>query len=588
MVGWLVSTGLRFGRLVVALAIGILGIGLIQLHGANVDVYPEFEPPAVQVQAEALGLSAQEVEQLITVPLEQDLLNGIPWLEHIRSESMPGLSAIDLEFEPGTDLYQARQMVQERMTQAKALPNVGTPPMMVQPTVVDESGRDGRHVVDDRVHDQMSVLARWQIRPRLMSIPGVANVSVWGLRDRQLQVQVDPDRLRSNNVTLTELIESTGNALWVSPLSFVEASTPGTGGFVETPNQRFGVQHVQPITTSDQLADVAVEGEHKTPLRIGDVASVREDHQPLIGDASVDGAPSLMLVVERFPDANTADVTREVEAAMAAMAPGLVRHRRRPDVFRPATYLDDRPRSAWASPAWSALIAADRRARPHCLLSWRMALIAAVAVPLSVTAAAYVLHLVARPLTTMTLLGLAAALVVVIDDAVGDVAEIRRRLRSGRGRSPVASVVKDVVAATTGAAAVRHASSVAAHPVSADADGRRGRRLREPARAELRAGRGRVPARRAAGDADSGGAVAGRPASSAPGSVRSTRWVRRGFDRVATPVARPSRAGARRRDPAAGGRGPCSPRRRVSGMLCRPLQDRNVMVRLRAAPGHRR
>src|SRR4029453_8619853 len=98
---------------------------------------------------------------------------------------------------------------------------------------------------------QRSWAARWQIRPRLMSIPGVANVSVWGLRDRQLQVQVDPDRLRTRNVTLTQLIESTGNALWVSPLSFVEASTPGTGGFVETPNQRLGVQHIQPITKAD-------------------------------------------------------------------------------------------------------------------------------------------------------------------------------------------------------------------------------------------------------------------------------------------------------------------------------------------------
>ena len=107
---------------------------------------------------------------------------------------------------------------------------------------------------------EMSVLARWQMRPRLMAIPGVSQVSIWGQRERQLQVQVDPARLQSNDVTLTQLIETTGNALWVSPLSFVEASTPGTGGFVETPNQRIGVQHVSPITTSDELADVAIEG----------------------------------------------------------------------------------------------------------------------------------------------------------------------------------------------------------------------------------------------------------------------------------------------------------------------------------------
>ena len=244
----------------------MLGLGLYQLHDAKTDIYPEFGPTTVQVQAEALGLSAQEVEQLITVPLEQDLLNGIPWLAHIRSKSMPGLSAIDLEFEPGTDLYQARQMVQERMTQAKALPNVGTPPVMVQPT--SSTSRVAMISLTSPTVStmEMSVQARWQIRPRLMSIPGVANVSIWGQRDRQLQVQVDPDRLRTQQVTLTQLIESTGNALWVSPLSFVEASTPGTGGFVETPSQRLGVQHIQPITTAEQLADVAVEGASRHQL----------------------------------------------------------------------------------------------------------------------------------------------------------------------------------------------------------------------------------------------------------------------------------------------------------------------------------
>jgi Cu/Ag efflux pump CusA len=118
MISWLVAAGLKLSRLVVAAAIGLLGVGVFNLYHARTDVYPEFEPPAVQIQAEALGLSAQEVEQLITVPLEQDLLNGIPWLEHISSRSMPGLSAIDLHFEPGTDLQAARQLTQERMTQA--------------------------------------------------------------------------------------------------------------------------------------------------------------------------------------------------------------------------------------------------------------------------------------------------------------------------------------------------------------------------------------------------------------------------------------------------------------------------------------
>src|SRR4249920_2666405 len=449
MIKWIVGTALRFSRLVVAAAIGILGVALFQLHNAAVDVYPEFEPPDIQIQAEALGLSAQEVEQLITVPIEQDLLNGIPWVEHIRSRSMPGLSAIDLQFEPGTDLYAARQLTQERMSQAKALPNVGTPPIMVQPT--SSTSRIAMIAMhSDTVSEvQMSVLARWIIKPRLMSIPGVANVSVWGMRDRQLQVQVDPGRLQSRNVSLTQLIESTGNALWVSPLSFVEASTPGTGGFVETPNQRLGVQHIQPITTPDQLANVAVEGTGASRLRIGDVANVVENHQPLIGDASLDGAPSLMLVVERFPDANTAQVTRDVDEALDAMAPGLAGIDMDANVFRPASYMTTALRHLGVAGLIGALGLVV--AVGVLFISWRAVLIPVVAVPLSLVSAAWVLHLRGETLTTMTLLGLAAATAVVVDDVVGDVAALRsRQLAAGPDSPSLSSVMGDLVSARRG------------------------------------------------------------------------------------------------------------------------------------------
>src|SRR5215217_7105727 len=448
MIKWIVSAALRFSRLVVAAAIGILGVGLFQLHNAAVDVYPEFDPPAIQIQSEALGLSAEEVEQLITVPIEQDLLNGIPWLEHIRSRSMPGLSAIDLQFEPGTDIWAARQLTQERMSQAKALPNVGTPPMMIQPTSSTSRVAMVSMRSDTVSEMQMSVLARWQIRPRLMSIPGVSNVSVWGMRDRQLQVQVDPQRLHARKVTLTQLIESTGNALWVSPLSFVEASTPGTGGFVETPNQRLGVQHIQPIATPDQLANVAVAGT-QSPLRIGDVANVTEDHQPLIGDASLDGAPSLMLVVERFPDANTAQVTHDVEEALDAMAPGLAGINMDAHVFRPASYMTTALRNLGVAGLVSALLLVVSVGL--LFTSWRVVLIPLVAVPLSLASAAWVLHLRGETLTTMTLLGLAAAAAVVVDDVVGDVAAIRsRQLAADQDTPALSSVMGDLVAARRG------------------------------------------------------------------------------------------------------------------------------------------
>ena len=580
MIKWIVSAALRFSRLVVAAAIGILGVGLYQLHNTAVDVYPEFEPPDIQIQAEALGLSAQEVEQLITVPIEQDLLNGIPWVEHIRSRSMAGLSAIDLQFEPGTDLLAARQLTQERMSQAKALPNVGTPPIMVQPTSsTSRIAMISMH--SDTVSEiQMSVLARWQIRPRLMSIPGVANVSVWGLRDRQLQVQVDPQRLQSHKVSLTQLIESTGNALWVSPLSFVEASTPGTGGFVETPNQRLGVQHIQPIATPDQLANVAVEGT-QSPLRIGDVANVTEDHQPLIGDASVDGAPSLMLVVERFPDANTAQVTHDVDEAIEAMKPGLAGIDMDANVFRPETYMNMALRHLGVVGLVSALLLVASVGL--LFVSWRVVLIPVVAVPLSLVSATWILHLRGETLTTMTLLGLAAAAVVVIDDVVGDVAAIRtRHLAAGQETPALSSVMGDLVTARRGPLLVALAMSIlvlapvltiggvsnafswplAATYVLATVTSLVVALVVTPALAVLLLRDGEAHLR--AGPLD--------------------RWIRAGADRIATPaIGKPGlvATGAGILAVAAILVAWLAP----SGPVLPTLQDRNVLVRVQGAPG---
>jgi len=449
--GWVLGSSLRFGRLVVAIAIGLMVIGIAQLRSAPVDVYPEFMPPSVEIQTEALGLSAAEVEQLITVPLEQDLLNGVPWLDRIHSSSMPGLSAIDLTFQPGTNLYAARQMVQERMTQAHALPNVGSPPIMIQPlasvsriAMIRLSSRQVSLI-------DMSVLARWKIRPRLMGVHGVANVAIYGQRDRQLQVQVDPKRLRAEGVSLTQIIETTGNALWVSPLTFVEASTPGTGGFFESANQRLAVQHISPISTARQLSSVPVEGERAGQLRLGDVANVIEDHQPLIGDAVASGPPSLLLVIEKFPGADTLQVTKDIEAAMADMAPGLKGIRADTSEYRPATFIE----TALRNVGWAALIGLVLLVALMLVVfaSWRAALIGAVVIPVALTAAAYVLYLRGTTFTTITLLGLAAAVCVIIDDVITDIDAVRRQICEpavADGAGPVSAMVRTALAGVRG------------------------------------------------------------------------------------------------------------------------------------------
>jgi multidrug efflux pump subunit AcrB len=338
---------LRF--LVVILAAILLVFGFMQLRQMPVNVFPEIDPPYVEVQTEALGLSAEEVEAFITVPMEADLLNGVAWLDQIYSESVAGLSSILLIFEPGTDPIRARQMVQERLTQAHALPNVSQPPVMMQPLSSTNRAMMVGLSSDELSLIEMGVLSRWNIKPRLLGVPGVANVAIWGQRERQLQVQVDPQKLHENGVSLQQIIETTGEALWVSPLSYLEASSPGTAGWIDTPNQRLSVRHVLPITSADDLARVAVVD--KENLLLGDVTTVVEDHQPLIGDAALADGPGLILVIEKFPGANTLEVTSGVEKALADLQPGLqgmeidtslfrAANRRRPrDVNAPRLYL---------------------------------------------------------------------------------------------------------------------------------------------------------------------------------------------------------------------------------------------------------
>jgi CzcA family heavy metal efflux pump len=419
-----------FRVLVVALAAGVLAVGITQLHDAPVDVLPEFTPPYAEIQTEALGLSAEEVEELITVPLEADLLNGVEGVDVIRSESLPSLSSIVLVFKPGTDLYRARQLVQERLTQAHALPNVSRPPTLLQPL-----SSSSRVMMIGLSSEQLSpiessVIARWTLRPRLMGVPGVANVSVWGMRDQQLQVQVDPEQLRDRNVTLSQVVKTAGNAQAVSPLTFLEASTPGTGGFIETPQQRLQVRNVlEDLADPDKLAKVPVDGTDGT-LRLSDVADVKVDHQPLIGDAVVDGGDGLMLVIEKFPGAGTTEVTRAVEDALETLRPGLSGLQTDTSVFRPATFIED----AKANLELGIVIAAALVALAFAalLFQWRTILIGLFTIPVSLVAAALVLDALGETFNALSFAGLAVGVAIVVDDAVVGVENVARRLRERR------------------------------------------------------------------------------------------------------------------------------------------------------------
>ncbi len=438
MMRWLIESSIRLRFLVITVAVILLAFGLVQLRDMPVDVYPEFDPPMVEVQTEALGLSATEVESLITVPMEADLLNGVAWLDRLYSQSVAGLSSILLVFEPGTDAIAARQMVQERLTQAFALPNVSKPPIMIQPLSTTSRVMMIGLSSDTLTPIEMGVLTRWTIQPRLLGVPGVANVAIWGQRDRQLQVQVDPTRLRDKGVTLDQVIATTGEALWVSPLSFLESSTPGTAGFLDTPNQRLGLHHVLPISSPEDLAKVPVKD--NSDLLLGDVANIVEDHQPLIGDAALKDGAGLLLVVEKFPNANTLELTRGVEEALEAMRPGLAGITIDTNVFRPANYIE----LALGNLSTAAMLGALLLLAVLLafFFNWRTALIGFVAIVMSLTAALLVLYLRGATFNMMILAGLVIALAAVIDDAIIDVENAMRHLRqalpSENARTPVA------------------------------------------------------------------------------------------------------------------------------------------------------
>lgn len=435
MLTWLISTSLRFRIPVVALAVALVVAGIQTARVTPLDVFPEFAPPLVEIQTEAPGLSTEEVESLITVPLE-NALNGTAWLKTIRSKSVLGLSSVVMWFEEGTDLLRARQIVQERLAvEAARLPAVAHPPVMLSP--LSSTSRVLKIGVTSKTLSQMdmTLLAKWTIRPRLMAIPGVANVAIWGQRDRQLQVLVNPASLRTHGVTLNEVVRAAGDACVVS-----------AGGFVDTPNQRLSVRQWSPVQTADELARAVVAFRQGVPLRLGDVAQVVEGFPAPIGDAVVNDGPGLLLIVEKQPWGNTLEVTQKVESAIEALRPGLSGVDIDSTIFRPATFIE----RSLDNLSHAMIVGCVLVALVLCafLYDWRTAVISLVAIPLSVLGATLVLYYRGGTLNVMTLAGLVIAVGEVVDDAIIDVENIARRLRLNRAAGLPRSVFDVVLAAS--------------------------------------------------------------------------------------------------------------------------------------------
>jgi CzcA family heavy metal efflux pump len=445
MLSWLVSTSLRFRVLVLAAACVLIAWGFRAVRETPLDVFPEFALPTVEVQTEAPGLSCEEVESLVTTPLE-NALNGLPWLDTIRSKTVLGLSQVVCLFEERTDLMLARQLVQERLAAlGPRLPVVARAPAILPPLSSTSRVLKIGMWSDTLSQLDLTDLALWTVRPQLMGVRGVANVAIWGQRDRQFQVLVDPDRLRAHALTLGDVERAAR-----------DAASLETGGLIDTPAQRLPVTHVPTLLAASDLGAAVVAFRDGAPLRLRDVAEVVEGFPPPIGDAVINigkqgGAEravgaGLLLVVEKQPWGNTLDVTREVEKALEAMRPGLAGVELDSTIFRPATFIERALRNLGGAMALAAALVVV--VLLAFLFEWRTAVISIVAIPLSLLAVALVLRLLGGSVNTMVLAGLVIAVGEVVDDAIIDVENISRRLRLNRESGEPRSVFAVVLAAS--------------------------------------------------------------------------------------------------------------------------------------------
>lgn len=414
----IVAFSIRFRGVVIALGVAVMIYGAYMVSRAQYDVFPEFAPPQVSVQTEAPGLAAGQVEILITQPLE-NILNGSPGLRSIRSTSIQGLSVITITFDPGSNVYLDRQFVTERLSVAATQLPAGTPAPAITPltsatsiALIAGMTSRSRSLMDIRT------VADWTVRPRLLAVPGVAKVVVFGGDVRSLQVQVHPDQLIRFGIGINDVLTAAQRATGVRG-----------AGFIDTANQRITLQTEGQSLTPEELGRVVLTSQGGASTTLADVADVVVAPEPAIGAATIDGQPGVQLLISEQYGANTLDVAQRADAAFAELAPALQREgiELRTDIFRPGNFIQ----LATANVGRSLIIGSALVIGIVFLFLFnvRTALISCVAIPLSLLTAVIVLVRSGVALNTMTLGGLAIAIGVVVDDAIIDVENIARRLR---------------------------------------------------------------------------------------------------------------------------------------------------------------
>ena len=433
MIQALVNFSLRFRGVVLVLACVALGYGLYVANNAKLDVFPNFVQPQVDIQTECPGLAPEQVELLVTLPIET-MVNGLGDMESLRSESIQGLSVITAVFKEGTDVFRARQTLSEKLSEtAGQLPTtVKTPRLSPLTSSTMDLLKIG--LVSDKISPMdLRAFADWTLKPRLLSVPGVAKCSIFGGEVRQLQIQIIPERLLAYNLTLSDV------------LGAARVSTGVLGaGYVETPNQRITLQTEGQALTPEMLGEVVVANTNSSSVRLKDVARVVEGAEPKFGDAVIQGRWGVLMTMSSQYGANTMEVTRALETALDQMKSvfdkeGIQVYRR---LHRPATFIEVALRNMRHSLVLGGILVAV--VLFLLLGNVRTACISLTAIPLSLLTAAVVLDKLGITINTITLGGLAIALGEVVDDSIIDVENIFRRLRENQTasqRRPVFSVI---------------------------------------------------------------------------------------------------------------------------------------------------
>ena len=446
MMRWIVGSSIRFRWLVLFTATAVMAIGFVELRAASVDVFPEFAPPRVEIQTIAIGNSSVEVEELITTPMEEQLA-GVEGVRELRSKSVVDLSSITLVFDRGMNQERMRQLVAERIAQiTPTLPTWASPPVIMPP--LSSTSRILKIGMSSKTLSQMELsrISYWTVRQKLLRVPGVANVAIWGEQLQQLHVQLDPKMLAHTKLTVDEVMDTSAQALDAQVLKYTDGSVIGTGGFVESDGFRMSVRSKQSINDEESLADVPITNREGTTYTLGDLGKVLTTYGPTWGDGVVNDAPGILLVVQKFPDTNTLEITRGIEEAMDELAPALEGIEVDTTIFRPATFIE----TAIDNLTTSLLIGIGLVVLILIafLMEWRTTVISLVSIPLSLVTALTVLDQFDQTINVMVLAGLVVSIGVVVDDAIIDVENIVRRLREAAGRLGLRDVAHVIVDAS--------------------------------------------------------------------------------------------------------------------------------------------